>query len=449
MSVRIILPSLIILLLAPMASAQSIGEALQECPGTITGSTEPSQIHLQLTDTPSEVVVMWATARRGNAVVEWNGQSADGDSYCYNHDMAFHMATMTDLTPGEEVTYRVGDGNDWSQEYKFTPIDIDANRFEWIAIADYGDSSEALDVSEAIIADTTAQMVTISGDISYADGEQSSWDDWFDNQEASMTRIPWVTAVGNHENEPGYEFTPYAHRFDADEVKETEPFWYSRDFPGVHMVFMSTEHDYNLGSVQYAALEADLSAANANREQRPFIVVIAHKPMYSSNDYHGSEIALREAVEELYQNHGVDLVIAGHDHFYERTWPVFQEEPQSFGGEDGTLFGQGLGPIHIVAGNAGRTPYTGMDEPQPAWSAYREVDTFGYMKIIYDEGTRSLSFTFHRTDETIGDQFTIQEGVLNEEGDEKFQFIPGFGTLLPLICLIYAAFSRYDADYLE
>ena len=65
-----------------MAASQSIGEALQECPGTMTGSTEPSQIHLQLTDNPSEVVVMWATERRGNAVVEWNGQSADGDSYC-------------------------------------------------------------------------------------------------------------------------------------------------------------------------------------------------------------------------------------------------------------------------------------------------------------------------------------------------------------------------------
>jgi hypothetical protein len=208
---------------------------------------------------------------------------------------------------------------------------------------------------------------------------------------------------------------------------------------------MSTEHDYDSSSVQYAALEADLSAADVNREQRPFIVVIAHKPMYSSNGYHGSEIALRAAVEELYQNHGVDLVIAGHDHFYERTWPVYQEEPQSFGGEDGTLFGQGSGPIHIVAGNAGRTPYTEMDEPQPAWSAYREVDTFGYMKIIYDGESRSLSFTFHRTDETIGDQFTIQEGVLNEKMEEQFQFIPGFGILLPMISLICAAFFRNDS----
>ena len=52
----------------------------------------------------------------------------------------------------------------------------------------------------------------------------------------------------------------------------------------------------------------------------------------------------------------------------------------------------------------------------------------------------SLSFTFHRTDETIGDQFTIQEGVLNEKEDDTFQLIPGFGTLLPLISLIGAAF---------
>ena len=101
MSERMLLPMLIVLLLAPLTSAQSFGEVLQECPGTLVGSNEPSQIHLQMTDDPSEVVVMWATTGRGNAVVEWNGQSANGDSYCYNHDMAFHMASMTDLTPVE------------------------------------------------------------------------------------------------------------------------------------------------------------------------------------------------------------------------------------------------------------------------------------------------------------------------------------------------------------
>ena len=138
-----------------------------------------------------------------------------------------------------------------------------------------------------------------------------------------MAVVPWVTAVGNHENEPGYGFTPYEHRFDSDGLAESEIFWYSRDVPGVHMVFMSTEHDYQQGSTQYNWLEQDLSSVN--RDVTPFVIVYGHKPMYSSNSYHGSEVELRDALEDLYVSYGVDLVIAGHDHFYERTWPVSGE----------------------------------------------------------------------------------------------------------------------------
>ena len=187
----------------PLAQAQSLDEVFQECPGTIVGSTEPRQIHLQVTDDPTTMTVMWATEGRATGEVEWNGQTAVSSDYCYNHDMAFHTATMTGLIPGEEVTYRVGSDNTWSNDYTFTPIDPDALHFEWISIADHGESSEGMDVSDAIISDTDAQLVTLSGDISYADGEQSTWDVWFDYQEDSMTPIPWLTAVGNHENEPG------------------------------------------------------------------------------------------------------------------------------------------------------------------------------------------------------------------------------------------------------
>ncbi|HJM19061.1 MAG TPA: metallophosphoesterase family protein [Candidatus Thalassarchaeaceae archaeon] len=439
---RMLLPTLLILLLVPLTSAQNLGETLQECPGTLVGDNEPSQIHLQMTDDPSEVVVMWATTGRGNAVVEWDGQSSDGYSYCYNHDMAFHMASMTGLTPGEEVTYRVGDGNTWSQDYKFTPINLEANQFEWIAIADHGDSSAAIDVTEGIIADSAAQMVTISGDISYADGEQSVWDSWFENQELSMTKIPWITAVGNHEYEPGYEFTPYEHRFDSDGQIESEIFWFSRNVPGVHMVFMSTEHDYTPGSAQYSWLEQDLTSVN--RDVTPFVIVYGHKPMYSSNSYHGSEVELRVALETLYVNQGVDLVIAGHDHFYERTWPVLDELVQNNGIND--RFSRGHAPIHLVIGIAGRSSYEELDEPQPEWSAFRENSTYGWTRLVYNGESRELTFTHHRIDGTIGDQFTIQEGVLNENESEGFQFIPGFGTLLPVVALLFAAYFHFEEE---
>lgn len=425
-------------MLVPLAHAQNLGETLQECPGTLTGNTQPQQIHLQMTDDASVMNVIWATEGRSTGEVEWNGQTAASTDYCYNHDMAFHMASMTGLTPGEEVTYRVGSGGDWSEEFAFTPIDSSAQHFEWISIADHGDSSEGMDVSEAVIADSAAQMVTISGDISYADGTQSDWDNWFNFQQDSMTNVPWVTAVGNHENEPGYGFTPYEHRFDSDGQIESETFWYSRNVPGVHMVFMSTEHDYTPGSTQYTWLEQDLSAVN--RDVTPFVIVYGHRPMYSSNSYHGSEVELRDALEELYVTQGVDLVIAGHDHFYERTWPVSAETVQDEG--EGKRFARGSGPIHLVIGMAGRSAYEELDEPQPEWSAYRENSTYGWTRMVYDGDVREISFTHYRIDGTIGDEFILQEAPLGSGSDDGFLGVPGFGVSLPILAMFGAAIRR-------
>jgi hypothetical protein len=413
----------------------------------MTGSSQPEQVHLQITDNPSEMVVVWATEQRGDAVAEWSSESASnsatGDSYCYNHDKAFHMVVMDGLTLDEEVTYRVGNGNVWSQEFTFTPFNPDAEHFEWISIADHGLSSEALDVTEAIIADSEAQLVTISGDISYADGNQNVWDEWFSTQQESMASIPWVTTVGNHENEPAVGFEAYEHRFDSDGVIESETFWFSRNIPGVHLVFMSTEHDYTPGSAQYNWLQNDLQAANTPdaRNEKPFIIVIGHKPMYSSNDYHGSEVELRDALEALYVENGVNLVIAGHDHFYERTWPVNGEKVSDKGGGD--IFGKGHEPIHLVIGIAGRSAYEELEEPQPEWSAYRENSSYGWTRLVYDDNTRQLEFTHHRIDGTIGDSFTLQESFISiESEDSSVLGIIGIDSIFAIIALLGAALRK-------
>ena len=140
------------------------------------------------------------------------------------------------------------------------------------------------------------------------------------------------------------------------------------------MIFMSTEHDYDSGSTQFACLEQEL--ASVNRDVTPFVIVYGHSPMYSSNSYHGSEVELRTAVEQLYVDNGVDLVIAGHDHFYERTWPVSAEVVMD-NGNGFDRFARGEAPIHLVIGMAGRSAYEELDEPQPEWSAYRETAPMG------------------------------------------------------------------------
>jgi hypothetical protein len=50
-------------------------------------------------------------------------------------------------------------------------------------------------------------------------------------------------------------------------------------------------------------------------------VVFFHHPPYSSGGKHGSEVELREVVEPLFIRYGVNLVLAGHEHFYERIKP--------------------------------------------------------------------------------------------------------------------------------
>jgi 3',5'-cyclic AMP phosphodiesterase CpdA len=69
------------------------------------------------------------------------------------------------------------------------------------------------------------------------------------------------------------------------------------------------------GAAQKLWLEERLASSTAT-----WRVAVLHHPLYSSGR-HGSDLVLREAVEELFVRHGVDLVISGHDHHYERSLP--------------------------------------------------------------------------------------------------------------------------------
>ena len=63
-------------------------------------------------------------------------------------------------------------------------------------------------------------------------------------------------------------------------------------------------------------LEGELRASRARWK-----IAFAHHPMYSSGGRHGSELDLRELIEPILIRHGVDVVFAGHEHFYERIRP--------------------------------------------------------------------------------------------------------------------------------
>ena len=50
-------------------------------------------------------------------------------------------------------------------------------------------------------------------------------------------------------------------------------------------------------------------------------IAFFHHPPYSSGGKHGSDTKLRQVVEPIFVKHGVNVVFAGHEHFYERIKP--------------------------------------------------------------------------------------------------------------------------------
>jgi alkaline phosphatase D len=75
------------------------------------------------------------------------------------------------------------------------------------------------------------------------------------------------------------------------------------------------------GNVQTQWLQTTLSAARANTSI-DWIVVMMHQCAASSSTDNGTDAAIRQCWVPLFDEYQVDLVLNGHDHDYERTWPL-------------------------------------------------------------------------------------------------------------------------------
>jgi hypothetical protein len=130
----------------------------------------------------------------------------------------------------------------------------------------------------------------------------------------------------------------------------------------VHYVAISTELYFGVTSEaagdagtlpkMFAWIQRDLAAANVNRKAVPWIVVHGHRSIYCScdGDCDGPANVVKDGVKQpdgslaygledvLFKN-GVDFFINGHEHDYERSWPVYKgQSDQSNTNPKGTIY---------------------------------------------------------------------------------------------------------------
>jgi hypothetical protein len=167
------------------------------------------------------------------------------------------------------------------------------------------------------------ELMVHTGDLAYSDGTIDQIEETVFGMYASLFRhIPFFPASGNHDYRT-MQGAPFRDVFALPGTSSEQ--WYSYDWGRVHFAALDTEADY---ATQVAWLDQDLAATTL-----PWKIVYMHRPPFSSGQ-HGSDTSLRTLLTPVLERHGVQLVLAGHDHNYERM------KPQN-------------GILHVVTGGGG------------------------------------------------------------------------------------------------
>src|SRR5687767_4000061 len=117
--------------------------------------------------------------------------------------------------------------------------------------------------------------------------------------------VKFHAALGNHDN-PN-------QRFYKGFNMNGERFYSFKPKPGVR--FFALDSNY-MDKTQLDWLEKELAASGSDWK-----IAFFHHAIYSSGGRHGSDLQLRAQLEPLFLKHGMDVVFAGHEHFYERIKP--------------------------------------------------------------------------------------------------------------------------------
>ncbi|HEU5462134.1 MAG TPA: metallophosphoesterase [Nitrososphaeraceae archaeon] len=140
--------------------------------------------------------------------------------------------------------------------------------------------------------------------------------------------------------------------------------------------------DIPLLNEQYKFAVNDLEKAN-NNSSIDWIVVMFHKPIYSSLTSHFQEYIMREKYQPLFDKYAVDIVLQGHNHFYDRTLPLKfnpNNSSQPIVDESNNInkFVNPEGSIYSVIGLGGRSSHIFLNQPSYVVNQY---NGFGFLSI--------------------------------------------------------------------
>lgn len=308
----------------------------------------------QVTD--SSVIILWTTRTGANPVVRYAidsasppvgdtgyGQAAAGTTRPTPLNTHMHRVKLTGLLPDTIYSYKIHVDNEdllpgQTLSFQTAPRPGSDTPFRFIAFGDYGNDTLSQRRLRDQMQRDSFRFILTTGDNTYENGAYREFDtNVFQIYRDLFSRRPLFPILGNHDYYAD-QAASYLDIFDlpqnawrpADRER-----YYSFDYGNVHFVALDSDRPLWVADQAAADDMLDWLRDDLARSGQRWKIVAVHVSPYSAGYHHGdSELISQPKLPPIFEAYGVDLVLSGHDHTYQRSHPLRagQITPTTLGG---------------------------------------------------------------------------------------------------------------------
>jgi len=243
-------------------------------------------------------------------------------------------------------------------------------------------------------------------------------DDYMKAVQDFAASMPYMISPGNHE--AFHNFSNVNMRFKMPLFAQTQNHYYSYNLGNMH--FASINLDLAIMFPELMAgmkdwLAQDLAEANLNRKERPWIIVYTHRPLYCSKNKDDCLVnaELFSEIEDVVNQHKVDLYVSGHVHMYERMLPIKKGAVAAFQqfnkGDPLHHIVNAQAPVYVVQGAAGHSGDSEDARPYQPKSYSVKVDkAYSFLALHSKNNTHLLVENMSSSKGTVLDHFYLVKG---------------------------------------
>lgn len=409
-------------------------------PVTAPAATLTRGPYLQMA-APTAMTLRWRTAKPQPGVVHFGTAPTTLDQTAAETAPGTeHEVALSGLQPGTTYFYNVGSATEvlvGGPDFTFTtpppPGPAKPTRI-WV-LGDAGTQTiNQIRVRNAFYTHATNHLPDLTlllGDNAYDVGSDAEYQRaLFDTYPAMMRRVPFWSCLGNHETAQSVNFVdtyPYFKIFtfptrgECGGVASGTEHYYSFDYANIHFVVLDSMTANRTPTGAMATwLGQDLASTTAT-----WIIALFHHPPYTKGS-HNSDVEaplmqMRRNLLPILEAGGVDLVLNGHSHAYERSFLLDGHYGLSntltaamkINAGNGRPTGDGaylkpltgprghLGAVYNVTGSAGQISGGPLNHPAMYFSA-NELGS-----VVLDINGNRLDSSFLRENGTIRDTYSI------------------------------------------